>query len=128
MVTRTRLIVTFIRTLPVLPIILPNAKADWSAKILRIWKFSGPNLCPKKVAIMADNYRGFYQSLQENTGILPAIKPRPLHSKFYAANYSNLDLETDYTSESRCGSSQLRQENNEILIKISTQQHAVKSF
>jgi len=48
MITRTRLIVTFIRTLPVLLIILPNAKAEWSAKILRIWKFSGPNLCPKK--------------------------------------------------------------------------------
>ena len=77
---------------------------------------------------MADNYRGFYQSLQESSGNLPAIKPRPLHSKFYATNYSNLDLETGYPRESCCGSAQSRQQNNEILIKIRPQQHAVMSF
>ena len=48
MVTRTRFIVTFIRKLPLLLIILPNAKADWSAILLRIWKFSGSNFCPEK--------------------------------------------------------------------------------
>jgi hypothetical protein len=44
MVTRTRFIVTSIRILFVLLIILPNAEPI----LLRIWKFSGSNLCPKK--------------------------------------------------------------------------------
>jgi hypothetical protein len=77
---------------------------------------------------MANNYRGFYQSLQDSSGILSAIKPRPLHSKFYATNCSNLDLETGYRNESCCGSSQSRQQNNETLIKIRPEQHAVMSF
>jgi hypothetical protein len=48
MVTRTRLNVTFTRTLPVLLITLGNPKADWSTILHRIWKFSGSNLCRKK--------------------------------------------------------------------------------
>ena len=108
----TRLIVTYICRLPFTQ--RQGRPVSYHTSYLEIFWIKSV----RKAAIMLDNYRGSYQSLQNSSGILPANKPRLLLSKFYATNCSNLSLETGYPRESFCGFSQWRQQNNEILIVI----------
>jgi hypothetical protein len=55
----------------------PNVVVEWLGLQFRIWEVPGSNLA-RKPALMTDMFRGFSHSFQENIGIVPKIRPRPL--------------------------------------------------
>jgi hypothetical protein len=63
-------------------------QAEWLLLLIWIWEVTSSNL-DLEMDILIEGFRGFPKFFQENAGIVPWIRPRPLSTTSFPIHYSS---------------------------------------